>query len=245
MKTNTMKSILVAGLALMGAFAMAQGGGGQGRGMMGMMGGGGGMTGLLQAPDVQKDLKLTDKQKADLQAQQTKVREQMQSMMQGGGRPDPAQMQEMMKKINDDTMAILDANQKVRLKQIFVQTNPGGALQMDEIQKELGLKAAQKQAIEGLVQKQREANMAIMQQQRNQEISGEDAQAARQKNNDIFNAEVVKVLDGDQQKAFEAMKGPKFEGSIRAPRGGGQGGGQGAGRGRTGGATGGGTGGGF
>src|SRR5690349_12018635 len=83
---SMIKSILVVGIAVLAAVSMAQGGGGGGRGQ-----GRGGMRGfqdasgvfLLQRPEVQVELKLTDDQKSKLAAirdeQGQKMREAFQN----------------------------------------------------------------------------------------------------------------------------------------------------------------------
>lgn len=203
-----------------------------------MMGGGGFQMPdafLAMAPDVQKDIKVTDAQKKSLDA----LQQEMMSMMPGrggqgggggqrrtdtgnaqgqggqrGGGFDPTQWRTMMddtaKKIND----ILDDKQEARLFQIGVQTAGARALFRDDVQKKLSLRAAQKGQLQDLQTKMQEAMMTLFQRMQAQEIDREQMQESMRRNNEILNTEAVKVLTPEQAKAFEEMKGPKFEGQA-------------------------------
>ncbi len=243
-------TILVAAAFMVGAtLSMAQGGGGQGRqgrtgGQGGMIRGGGfGMQGglvgsgmLIGRQDVQTDLKLTAAQKTKLQTVQEKQREQWRSMGGPGGGPGAgggdrearmAQMQKMMEQQEKEIDAILTPEQQKRLKQIKVQFSGIRALNDKTVQKDLGLTAAQVTKIEGLQQKQGEANMALFQKMRDGSIDREAMQASLQKNEKALETEVNKVLTADQAAKFKAMKGPEFK-RVDPPGGfGGPGGGMG------------------
>src|SRR5436309_1149922 len=101
------KAILIAVVAAMACMGMAQGGGGQGRGMRMMFGGGGLNTRFILREDVSKELNLTADQKTKLQDVQDKMQEEMRSQFQnaaggpGGGEPD----REAMRKMAEDMMA--------------------------------------------------------------------------------------------------------------------------------------------
>jgi hypothetical protein len=230
---NILKTALVGALITAAAFAAAQGR------MMGMS-----MQTpdafLVMNPDVQKDLKLTDKQKADVTKMMDEWRQNMPGRPGGGGGGggqrtggaggaafDPASFQAMMKEANDKIMGILDANQKERLFQIAVQTAGGRALFREDVQQKLTMKAAQKKQLNDLQQKMQEATMELFQSMRDQAITREEMQTSMANNNRILGEEAVKVLDAGQKEAFEKMKGPKFEGKIEmmgmgGRRGGGQ-----------------------
>lgn len=117
--------VLAASAVLLGSVvtaASAQGGGGgrgQGRGGFGSMG-------LLRMEAVQTELKMTDAQKAKLDAKQQEMQQAMQELRpQGGGQPDPAEFQKMFQKIqelNDKAVAdILDTTQLKRFHQLELQ----------------------------------------------------------------------------------------------------------------------------
>jgi Spy/CpxP family protein refolding chaperone len=115
-----------------------------GRGGPGGFGGGGEMF-LLNDENVQKDLEIVDSQKEKLEALQTKIREEMRAMFQGGERPDRDAMREKMEGFQKEMNDILLPHQKDRLKQISVQSRlrfgntsdaVGDALELTDEQKE-------------------------------------------------------------------------------------------------------------
>lgn len=230
---NMMKRTFVAMVAILAtaSVVMAQGGGGGGRGQGGgrmMMGGGGqSQLQLLSRNDVKKDLKLNDEQSSKIQALQDEQRAQMQQMMEemrnGGQRPDQETMRKMFeestKKQNEAIAKILTPAQIARLKQIRVQLSGSRIIMDAEIQKELGVTAEQKAKIDGLQAKQRDANAAIMEKVQNQELSREEATAAREKNNKILEDEIAKVLTDAQKAKLKEMAGPKFEAEPQERRG--------------------------
>lgn len=229
---NMMKRTFVAMVAILAtaSVVMAQGGGGGGRGQGGgrmMMGGGQSQLQLLSRNDVKKDLKLNDEQSSKIQALQDEQRAQMQQMMEemrnGGQRPDQETMRKMFeesnKKQNEAIAKILTPAQIARLKQIRVQLSGTRIIMDAEIQKELGITADQKTKIEGLQAKQRDANAAIMEKVQNQELSREEATAAREKNNKILEDEIAKVLTEAQKAKLKEMAGPKFEAEPQERRG--------------------------
>jgi len=106
-------------LAMLPAVASAQPGRGPGGGGFG---GGGGMM-LLNDENVQKDLDLIDSQKEKLQALQEKIREEMRSMFQGGGRDvDRDAIREKFEGFQKEMNDVLMPQQRERLKQIEVQS---------------------------------------------------------------------------------------------------------------------------
>lgn len=268
------KPLIALGLLAVTGAALAQPGGGGRGGMMNMQ-----MPDafLVMQPDVQKDIKLTEKQLADITAAQAKLVEKypwMRMMMgagggrgqggaagagagagqggnrgqggggqrQGGGAGgggfqgfDPSQMAEAMKEAEKAITDVTTDEQEARLFQIGVQTAGPRALFREDVQKKLDLKAAQKKSLTDLQTGMNSANMELFQRVRDQEITREEMTAAMTKNNEILGTEAVKILTAEQKTAFEAMKGPKFEGRVnqfgqgggagRGPGGGGQGGG--------------------
>lgn len=218
-----MKKLLAFTLVTMAVFAHAQNGGGGGRGQM--RGGGNSMIGLLNRADVQKELVITDEQKAKLD----ELRPQRgqggggagaggggnagAGAGAGGGRGnfDPAQMQLQMAEREKKTLAILNAGQIKRLKELYIQRAGNGALSREDIQKELGLSIEQVEKIKSLQTSQREANAELMQRARNGEMDQQEARATMQKNNEALNIEIGKVLTADQTSKFKAMRGAEFK----------------------------------
>ncbi len=207
------------------SLVLAQGGGGGNRG--GGFGGGqrmGGMGGgdlaLLQRPDVQKDLKLTDDQKkavAKIQEDnQAAMRARMESMRSGGGGGGDreammAEFQKMQKETDAKVKAVLTPEQQTRLKQINIQLGGSRVVLREDGQKQLGLPDEQKKKLTALQTAMNEANQAIMQRMRDQEITREEVQELQAKNNKTMDDEIAKVLTAEQKTKLEEMKGAKFE----------------------------------
>lgn len=193
------------------------GGGGRGQGRM-MMGGqfgrGGGSLMLLNREDVQKELALTDDQKSKVTSMQQKQRESMMAMFQGGERPDPEKMQEIMKKAQEEQQkeidGILTAEQKTRLKELSIQRAGNGAVMMPEVEKELAITADQKSKITSLQEKAQEANMSIMEKVRNQELDMQEARTKTEANQKVLDEEIAKILTDAQKEKLKAMQGKPF-----------------------------------
>lgn len=232
-----MKKILVFSMVALAVLSQAQGGGG-GRGGFGR-GGGNSMTGLLNRPDVQAELKISDDQKTKL-AELNPQRGGRGGGGAGGGGGvaggnggggnagggnggggaagggqgrnfDPAEMQKMMAEREQKTLAILNADQVKRLKELYVQRVGNRALNREDIQKELGLSADQVAKIKDLGAKQAAANAELGQKVRNQEIDREQMREVTTKNNKILDEELGKVLTADQASKLKAMRGSEFK----------------------------------
>jgi len=227
------RALVVLAIGAMVSAAMAQGGGGggrQGRGgmMQGRMGMGPGQ--LINRPEVQTELKLTDEQKRQIQDILNKAREDMQGLMEnarasGGG---PEEMQRMFlehnqaitKKIN----AVLTPEQAKRLKEIGIQAQGIRAILDPEVQKELGLSADQKAQIQRAQQENQRAMMEAFQGQRGGggggNVDREAMREARDKMNKQFEEALTKVLTPEQAQKLKEMGGAPFK---LAQRGGGGG----------------------
>ncbi len=236
MKFTQAIAILAVSALTISAFAQGGGGRGQGRqgggrmmGMMGMMGGGGGVmpaTFLLQRDDVQTDLKLTSEQKDKLDALRTKSMEKLrEAFTAGGGAANGGgggrgfqlsdEQRKTLEKMNEETTkevnTILTAEQNKRIRQIGIQLAGPRAATNPEIAKELGVSEAQTKRIADLMTKQREANQAIMEKVRSQELDREEAQAKREGNNKVLDAEIEKILTEAQRMKLKEMAGPEFK----------------------------------
>ncbi len=219
-------TVVIAVLACV-ALATAQGGGGRGRGGGGGQGGrfggqfGAGPAQLASRADVQRDIAATDDQKSKIAALQQKLAEERRNMFGGGGGGgggggfDPEAMRQAMEKMNETAKAelakILNPDQMARLDQIGIQLAGARAILLPAVQKELGLDEGTIAKARELIQKQGEANRSIMERVRNQEISREEAQAARQKNDEALNAELAKLLSAEQAAKLKSMGGKEFK----------------------------------
>ena len=127
--------LLLTALALSASTLTAQGGMGGQRGMGGQ-GGMGGQAGMMNRQNEMlfKDITLTDAQKAKVDSIQTKGREEMMAMMQGGGMQamqDPGMREHMMQmraKQMADIRAVLTADQQALYDKNLAEMpqGPGG-----------------------------------------------------------------------------------------------------------------------
>jgi len=192
---------------------------------------------LLSQKDVQTDLKMSDDQVKKITDLQTKQREEMRSAFQnaqasGGG----GDMAATMKKMNDDYKvqydAVLTPDQQTRLHQIFIQWRKNQAILDPEVQTALNITSDQKTSITDLQSKRDEANTALREKQQSGEVSREEGQAIRTKNDATFEDQLGKILTSDQAAKLKDMGGAPFTGKIDmggfggGRRGGGGGGGR-------------------
>ncbi|MGQ9760836.1 MAG: hypothetical protein ACUVQH_02885 [Thermogutta sp.] len=227
MRTYVLRSAVVAGLAfaLVATAAMAQPPGGPGgpggqRGLgMFMMGPGGGLVGysqLLRNEKVQKEIELTDDQKAELQKIEEQSRERMRQLFQGGQQDREAARQRFEQARAETQKAIegvLLPNQVKRLKEIRLQVAGISAAIMDaDVRKELGVSEEQ-------VQKIREATQKVMEELRFQRQEGErpspeQMQQRMQQFRQKVTEAVMAQLTEEQKKKWNEMIGEKFELSL-------------------------------
>lgn len=231
------RNLIVISLIAVTSLALAQGGGGQGRGQgrggFGQ-GRGGGMTPmtLLMRGDVRKDLGLSEEQISKVEALQPQ-RGQGGAAGAGGGQrgqggggggqrgqgggqltdEQRAAMAEAAKKRAEEQKAaiaaILSPAQVTRLSEIGYQLQGNMALMQADTQKALGLDEKQIAAIKELQTKQQEANQALFQKMRDQELTREELTEKMTKNTDIMKVELGKILKADQAAKLKAMGGTK------------------------------------
>lgn len=225
------------GLLAITALSLAQGQGGGGR--QGFGGGRGqqqGIVGLLSRNDVRSELKISDDQSSKLAELGVRVRGQggpgaggpgaggqgggRQGQGQGGGRQgqggqggnfDPEAMRQAAREREAKIMAILEPGQQKRLKELFIQRSGNRAAMNETVQKDLGLSEDQVTKLRDLQQKQQEANRAVMQKVRDGELSREDVQSTMQKNEEIMNTEIGKILTSAQAAKLKEMGGAPFK----------------------------------
>jgi Spy/CpxP family protein refolding chaperone len=226
---NLLKIMVVAAAIASLAIASAQpGGGGQGRGqgrggMMGMMRGGGqgGALALLGREDVKDDLGITSEQNSQLKAIQDGIRDKMMAKMQesgisfgGGQRPDMAEMQKIiapvMKEIETEMEKVLKPEQKKRLDEIDVQLSGNRIAQREKYQKLLELTPDQIAKVKKLGETAQQANQAVMEKARNQEIEWTEVRTINEKNSKALDAEIGKVLTQPQKDKIKEWSGKPF-----------------------------------
>jgi hypothetical protein len=181
---------------------------------------------LAMRKDVQADLKVTAEQVKKLEELAAKQREARQGVgrrnrggQPGGGQPgsnvDRDALRRMMEQQREETRKalaeILDAGHVKRLREISLQLRGSRALLDPEVQKALGLSEDQAGKLRDLQRKQGEANQAILEKARNQEISREEAQASLEKNNKVLEEEMLKILTAEQAGKLKMMQGAAFK----------------------------------
>jgi Spy/CpxP family protein refolding chaperone len=206
-------------------------GGGRGFGMRGLVSDS--EFGIIEMPAVQKELSLTDEQKA-------KVKELCTAFQQAsrpefpGGRPTPGGGEEMRKALAEsatkaeqftkekkpELLAVLNAEQKTRLSEIRVQVLGFAAYLQPEVQEKLGLTAEQVEKVTAL---QNEYSPKLRQLASMGRRSQEEAQKAQKDRQALVRerAEAVeKVLTPAQLDKFQALNGKPFDlAALQGPRG--------------------------
>ena len=218
---------------LAGEAALAQGQGGRGRGGFGggqMMGS---TTFLLQNPQVQKELSLSDDQTAKIKEAlgefafgggQRGQRGQGQQLSQEERRAQFAERQKKSEEAGQKALALLTLEQTGRFKQVQLWVQGTAALtQNEELGKQLSLTDDQKGAVKTITEesdkKRRElfAGFGRGASAEERQKAGEQIAALRSETE----AECMAVLTDDQKAKLEKLKGPKFQ--LEMPAGGGRG----------------------
>ena len=231
------------------AFSQAQGpGGGRGR-RGGMQGGNIGAAGLLRIEEVQKELGVTDEQKAEL----TKIMESMRPAGGPGGfnreefqklseeerakKLDEVRKEgeERSKKADESVKAFLKPEQWARLSELRLQREGVRSWSRDEVQTQLALTDEQKTKIKTLTAAQG-PGFGGGDIQNFRDMSDEERAKAFAKAREemetrrtAFEKGMAEVLTPEQKETWAKLQGAKFEFPQRG-FGGGQGGGQGGGR---------------
>ncbi len=233
---------VLAGLLLAPAlsFAQAPGGGRGGRGGFGGGFGGGGVSFLLMMEEVQKEVSLTDDQKAEL----TKLNEANRPAAGAAGfdreafaklteeerakRYDEMRKagEERAKKTEESIKTLLKPEQWARLSELRTQRDGVRALTREDVQKQLGLSAEQVAKIKSLT----DANAptgGFGGARPGADQSEEEARKAREERDAkraAFDKDMAAVLTADQAAAWAKLQGAKFEFPARGGFGGGRGG---------------------
>jgi Spy/CpxP family protein refolding chaperone len=225
---NFKKLVLIAATAALVCGALAQGGGQGRRGGFGQ----GGALQLTGREDVQKDLALTDDQKAKLSElrdkAQAKQREAFTAAREAAGDDRDAMMKAMqttMAKLNEenakDIAGVLTADQNKRLKEIRIQFSGASIVTQDmAIQKELGITDDQKAKFTDLQTRQRAAMTEVFQNSQGDQAAIREAMTKNQK---VMEEEIKKILTDDQKAKLKDMAGTKPFARVDPPAGGGGG----------------------
>lgn len=163
---------------------------GMGMGMGGMM---------LMMPELQKELQITAAQKTAVE----KILKEMQAQ------PRDKATRESMEKFQTRLMGVLTATQKARLKQIQLQARGGSAFMDPEVQKQLGITAAQKTKLTALQDQFRKDSRAKIEAAR--KANKPMDMAAMQKLRAAQDAKLIAVLSQAQKTKWNAMIGKPFK----------------------------------
>ena len=225
---NIKKLALIAATMIMVASAIAQGGQ-RGRGFGQNFND---PVGLLGREDVQKDLALTDDQKAkvvDLKEKADGKRtEAMQAVRDSAGE-DRASMRklmtEAMEKLATENWtavnAVITPEQVKRLKEISIQMQgPQIVTSNKEVQKALGITDDQIAKFKDLTDRQQKAQMELFQKMQSGEVDRAQMPEIMAKNNKVMGDEINKVLTDAQKAKLTEMGGKHFE-RVDPPRPGG------------------------
>lgn len=168
-----------------------------------MWGGGAGIGGmLLNRADVQRELNLTEQQKAKINEMQQAQRAAMQELRNLPPQERRQRMQEIRQK-NDPT-SVLNEEQKKRLKELELQWLGPMALMNPEVAKEVGLTAEQQSKIQGLAREQ-------MQQMRGQFQGGGQPGANLEQARQQLENRILEILTPAQRQKWQQMQGKPFQ----------------------------------
>lgn len=171
-------------------------------------GGGVSMARLATIDKVQDALKLSDEQKSKLEKINAESREQMQKVIQDGGRPDPEKMRKMRESTSEKMNEVLDEGQRKRLTGIFIQIAGVGAVMDPAVAKELNITDDQKSKLREAMGGMREGG------------SGDNQSFAERRAK--MDKELTAVLTSEQQQKLDSLKGEKVDidmSQLRSPGG--------------------------
>ena len=184
-----------------GQGGQAQRGEGFGR-MMGM----GMASALLERPDVQRELNLTEQQKTQIRQMQEAMRAAWQEMRNLPPQERRQKMEELRQK-NDPTK-VLNETQKKRLRELELQAMGPTAFLQPEVADELKLTQEQRSRLQGIVMQQ-------MQQLREQFQSGGFGQGQGAQNfqqiREQMEKQMLEVLTPAQREKWQQMQGKPFQ----------------------------------
>jgi len=196
-----------AALALIAAVTVTSTAFAQRQGRGGAFGGGGAQ--LLQIPEVQGELKLTDEQKTKVATMLEQLRSERQGQpRQQGLSPEERQKVQAERTAKEDTLvgAILDGDQVKRYHQLVLQRSGPQAFTQKTVADKLGLNADQQEKIQGFIRDSRQGLRDAFQ-------PGGDPQALQAKmaamNKDTMD-KIQGVLTDSQKSQWKEMLGAPF-----------------------------------
>lgn len=165
---------------------------------------------LISRQDVQTELKVTPDQK-------TKLAEAMPRKEHGDKNSQDTKVidKEANKKLQSALEAkikeILDDPQEKRLNELMIQRQGVKAVFEKSVATKISLTKEQENQLNTARRGQRDEQQALVEKLNKQEISKEDAKAARQKLDDALEAEIGKILTDKQKSDLKALGGAPFK----------------------------------
>jgi hypothetical protein len=189
----------------------AQGQGrGQGRGFGAF---GGGALQLIQIPEVQTELKLTDEQKGKFQQMGQEMggamREMFQALQNAAPEERQKKLQEFQADANKKINAVLNADQQKRLRQLVLQRQGPAVLAQDEsVAKDLKVTDEQKQKIAAITREAGEQRRALLQ---GGGLQNPETRAKMEEITKQTNEKITATLTDAQKKQWKEMLGAEFK----------------------------------
>jgi hypothetical protein len=182
---------------------------------------GGGSAALLMAPDVQKELKLTDTQKTQVRGAIQKSFADAQALFQQGQNGSQEERMQAFQKLQAEQQktidGILNPDQRKRLHEILLQQQGGMALANPEVASELKLTDDQKTKLGATLQQQSQAMRDLFQSAGNAGGGPGGFGAIREKMQALqkdTSAKITALLTDEQQKQWKEMQGAPFAGNL-------------------------------
>ncbi|MFQ3587825.1 MAG: Spy/CpxP family protein refolding chaperone [Fimbriimonadaceae bacterium] len=219
---KTIAATALAGVLVGSAFAQAAGPRGQGGaapgagpraggGQLGQRMGDGSM--LVMRADVQRDLKLTDQQKSQVEGLMQRMRSRMESMRGQGQQPgaNMSAMAEIQRETSESINRILDEQQRKRLGEIQLQLAGPMALARPDVQNQLNLTQQQRTQLRELQAANMQKNREMMEKVRAGQMDRTQIQAEREKLRKEATESMLKILTPEQATRFRQMQGAPFQ----------------------------------
>ena len=208
MASSTFRPVLLAVLAACLALSISKTSEAQRRGRGGLRQGHIVEVFLLQLPEVQAELDLTDEQKAGATAALDKLAagrsEVIASVPKEGGARGP-KIKELTKQATTEINALLDETQRKRLSELRIQVNGATELENEDVQSALHLTEEQKDRIAKVSRENAKTRRDTM-----ENFVGDRWEKNVQLQKEA-NQKLLDALTPEQQKQFQAMQGEKIE----------------------------------
>ncbi len=172
--------------------------------------GGNSIGALISRQDVQTELKITPDQKSKL-AEAMPKKEHSDKNSQENKVIDKEANKKLQSALEAKIKEILDDPQEKRLNELMVQRQGMRAVFEKSVATKISLTKEQENQLNTARRGQRDEQQAIVEKLNKQEISKEEAKAARQKLDDALEAEIGKMLTDKQKSDLKALGGASFK----------------------------------